>query len=144
MRTFLFSTLLAAVVFFGASGRLDDTLDPAFMIGPKSAQALDFFGSDEGDENGESAEPASREAFWRSDSGIPESQPIGIPTSFADLAERVAPAVVSIQTRGTVSMSQPGLPPGLEEFFGGYTASFHGAGPPNPDAGGGQCAPFPI
>jgi hypothetical protein len=32
----------------------------------------------------------------------------------------------------------------LDEFDGGYTGSFHVAGPPNPDAVGGQCAPFPI
>jgi hypothetical protein len=32
----------------------------------------------------------------------------------------------------------------LNEFDGGYTGSFHVAGPPNPDAVGGQCAPFPI
>ena len=32
----------------------------------------------------------------------------------------------------------------LDEFDGGYTGSFHVAGPPNPDAVGGQCATFPI
>ena len=32
--------------------------------------------------------------FWRTESGIPETQPTGIPTSFADLSERVAPAEI--------------------------------------------------
>jgi len=143
MRTLLFSILLAAVLFFGASDRLADTLDPAFMIGPGTAQALDFFGGDNDDGNGKSADPAGREAFWRSDSGIHEAQPIGIPTSFADLAERVAPAVVSIQTRGTVSMSQPSLPPGLEEFFGGGSP-WHQRGAPQQRKSSGEGSGFVI
>ncbi|MEZ4333585.1 MAG: Do family serine endopeptidase [Myxococcota bacterium] len=65
--------------------------------------------------------------FWRTESGIPEAQPTGVPTSFADLAERVAPAVVSIQTSGTVDLgAAPMLPPGFEEFFGGAPFGPHG------------------
>jgi hypothetical protein len=61
---------------FDGASQLDALIDE---IGPRSAHALDLFGSDE-------EEPASgtssREAFWRTDSGIPEAQPLGIPTSF--------------------------------------------------------------
>ncbi len=108
-------------------------------VGPTPAQAFDLFGSDDD----EDAKSVSREAFWRTDSGIPEAQPIGIPTSFADLAERVAPAVVSIQTSGTVSYgSAPGLPPGLEEFFGG--SPWHQRGAPRERRSEGEGSGFVI
>ena len=91
--------------------------DEPNAIGPRTAGAQSWFG---GGEDAPAEEQANgQEAFWRSESGIPETQPIGIPTSFADLAERVAPAVVSIQTSGTIEARQPALPPGFEEFFGG-------------------------
>ncbi len=50
--------------------------------------------------------------------------PAGAPMSFADLIERVRPAVVSISVRqrpGTSAEgpSVEGLPPGFEEFFRG-------------------------
>jgi serine protease Do len=42
----------------------------------------------------------------------------GAPMSFADLAERLQPAVVNISTRQTIQVSrQQQLPPGFEEFF---------------------------
>ena len=78
MRILLLSTLLAALIFLGAFDSLDTKLDRTSLIGPKAALALDFFGADE---EGQSADPAERDAFWRTDSGIPETQPIGIPTS---------------------------------------------------------------
>ncbi len=113
MRRLLILTVTAALAVLGlATG---PELDRPLRMGPQSAQGLDLFGSDEED----ASDRGQRDAFWRSDSGIPSAQPIGIPTSFADLAERVAPAVVSIQTTGTISMRQPGMPPGFEEFFGG-------------------------
>ncbi len=80
-------------------------------LGPTAAHAIDFFGRDENAE--QEAWPG---AFWRSKSGIEKARPLGIPTSFADLAERVAPAVVSIQTRATVRFEgflPPGHPPGF-------------------------------
>ena len=140
MRTILISTLLAAVSFFGAFDSFDGKLDESQTVGPKAAQALDFFG---GDDEEEPAERPDRNAFWRSDSDIQEAQLIGIPTSFADLAERVAPAVVSIQTRGTVSMSPPGLPPGFEEFFGGGSP-WHRRGAPRPHRSSGEGSGFVI
>jgi serine protease Do len=118
MRRNLIPTLAFGLTAFGVMIGLMGRLDIAFDPGPKSAQAIDFFGSDEGEEATDSAK-AESEVFWQTESGIPRAQPVGIPTSFADLAERVAPAVVSIQTSGTAMVSQPMLPPGFEEFFGG-------------------------
>ncbi len=48
--------------------------------------------------------------------------PSGAPMSFADLIERVRPAVVSIVVRqqpGAAAQTPEGLPPGFEEFFRG-------------------------
>ncbi|HRK65238.1 MAG TPA: hypothetical protein PLN53_12655, partial [Terricaulis sp.] len=49
--------------------------------------------------------------------------PGGAPTSFADLIERVRPAVVSISVRqapnSATGPALEGLPPGFEEFFRG-------------------------
>jgi serine protease Do len=114
MRRIPIPTLILGLIAIGVLAGLE----VEFTLGPQSAEAIDLFGSDD-EKKAEETSEGSREAFWRSDSGIAQAQPIGIPTSFADLAERVAPAVVSIQTSGTVSMSQPMLPPGFEEFFGG-------------------------
>ena len=41
----------------------------------------------------------------------------GAPMSFAELAERLQPAVVNISTRQSVQIQQRRLPPGIEEFF---------------------------
>ncbi|CAM9427755.1 unnamed protein product [Discosporangium mesarthrocarpum] len=81
-------------------------------LGPATARAIDFFGRDDDPE--QEAWPG---AFWRSKSGIEKAKPIGIPTSFADLAERVAPAVVSIQTRETIRF-EGFIPPGHPRGFG--------------------------
>jgi serine protease Do len=41
----------------------------------------------------------------------------GAPVSFADLVERLQPAVVNISTRQSVQVQQQRVPPGFEEFF---------------------------
>ena len=41
----------------------------------------------------------------------------GAPMSFADLAERLQPAVVNISTRQSIEIQRRRLPPGFEEFF---------------------------
>ena len=41
----------------------------------------------------------------------------GAPMSFADLVDRLQPAVVNISTRQSVQVRQQQLPPGFEEFF---------------------------
>jgi serine protease Do len=62
-------------------------------------------------------EPSAGESFWETESGTAPIEPPGIPTTFADLAERVSPAVVNIRTSQTVT-GTPGLPYQFEEFFG--------------------------
>lgn len=112
MRRLLIPTLAAGLVLLGlvVGPYAGDPNAGLLEIGPRSGRSFDLFGSD--DEPAAKAEPAGREAFWRSESDIPKAQPVGIPTSFADLAERVAPAVVSIQTSGTIPISQaPIFPP---------------------------------
>jgi len=121
MRRLLILTAATALMLVGlnSASKIDSIASggAAGLIGPNAAAAIDLWGS--GDDEADEA-PAA-EAFWRSDSGVPKAQPVGIPTSFADLAERVAPAVVSIQTSGTITAPQgmPQLPPGFEDFFGG-------------------------
>ncbi|MDG2333346.1 MAG: DegQ family serine endoprotease [Myxococcota bacterium] len=55
--------------------------------------------------------------FWETESQIPALIPVGAPTTFADLAERVSPAVVSIRTSHTVGQ-HPQMPRQFEDFFG--------------------------
>ena len=58
--------------------------------------------------------------------------PSGAPMSFADLIERVRPAVVSISVRQRPNAERPpaeGLPPGFEEFFRGNPGSPGGLPP---------------
>jgi len=141
MRTILVATLFAIAVFLGVTGGLEGPVDAPSWLGPRSATALDFFGGNDEIAPGESTEP---ETFWRTDSGFPIAQPIGIPSSFADLAERVAPAVVSIQTRGTLVIRPPtGMPPGFEDFFGGESP-WHRRGPPRSRRSSGEGSGFVI
>jgi serine protease Do len=55
----------------------------------------------------------------------------GAPMSFADLVDRLQPAVVNISTRQSVQVRQQQLPPGFEEFF----RRFGGQAPNNNDGG---------
>jgi serine protease Do len=58
--------------------------------------------------------------------------PGGAPMSFANLAERLQPAVVNIATRQSITVRQQQLPPGFEEFFrrfGGDAPQGQGQGP---------------
>ena len=48
---------------------------------------------------------------------IAAAPPGGAPMSFANLAERLQPAVVNISTRQSVTVQRRQLPPGFEEFF---------------------------
>jgi serine protease Do len=65
--------------------------------------------------------------------------PAGAPPSFADLIERVRPAVVSISVRQAPNAAQgpslEGLPPGFEEFFRGQPG--RPGGPPPTSLGSG-------
>jgi serine protease Do len=48
---------------------------------------------------------------------IAAAPPGGAPMSFANLAERLQPAVVNISTRQSVTVQRRQLPPGFEDFF---------------------------
>ncbi|MEM9174510.1 MAG: Do family serine endopeptidase [Myxococcota bacterium] len=110
MRRILVSGAALAVALFGLSLTGSSPELAARGLAPAPAHAIDFFGG--GDDDEQATWPG---AFWRSESGIEKARPMGIPTSFADLAARVAPAVVSIQTRETVRF-EGFLPPGHRGF----------------------------
>jgi serine protease Do len=65
----------------------------------------------------------SRPADAQEINAAPMTAPSGAPMSFADLIERVRPAVVSISVRqrpdAATGAAPEGLPPGFEEFFRG-------------------------
>jgi serine protease Do len=53
----------------------------------------------------------------------------GAPMSFADLAERLQPAVVNISTKQSITVSRRrSLPPGFEEFFRRFGQEVPGQG----------------
>jgi serine protease Do len=64
---------------------------------------------------------------------IQAAAPPGAPMSFAQLAERLQPAVVNISTRQSVTVRQQQLPPGFEDFFRRF-----GGEVPNQGGQGGQ------
>ncbi len=100
-------TLLSAVAVLVASG--------AFEVQVRwrgnDAQAIDLFGSAEAEN-----EASSDDVFWKEDSDAEPIVPIGVPSTFADLAERVTPGVVNIATSKTVMQN---MPRSFEEFFFG-------------------------
>jgi len=83
----------------------------------------EWFGSSSDHE----ADPATDETLWQEGSGIDEIAPRGVPGSFADLAERVSPAVVSIRTETSASpFAGRGFRP-FEDFMPGPHGR-HGGG----------------
>jgi serine protease Do len=99
---------LGAVVALVASGVLEIHLNWR----GNTAHAIDLFGDDDEGEQAATAEP-----FWNEGSGAEPIVPHGVPAGFADLAERVSPGVVNIQTSKTIKAGE--MPQGLEEFFFG-------------------------
>ena len=97
----------AAIGLLLASGVVDVHID----LRNDTAEAVDIMG------NGDEPSLATP-ALWQEGSRVdPVAPPTGAPASFADLAERVSPAIVNIQTKRTVEgRSGPRHP--LEEFFG--------------------------
>ena len=113
----LFTLLIATIVAgFGAS----------------VATAFDLFG----DSEGEAGTKASERLWDEAENPVP-IKPIGVPTSFADLAEQVSPAVVNIQV--TVSQtSRFTIPPQFREFHGfPFEIPDHGFGGPSRGEGSG-------
>jgi len=94
-----------AVALLVASG----VVDVRVSVRDRVAGAIDLFGQKD------SAPAANAEPFWKEGSNDhPASPPAGAPASFADLAERVSPAVVNIQTQ---KMMPAGARHPLEELF---------------------------
>jgi len=62
-------------------------------------------------------QPISAQTAQNEPGAISVAAPGGAPMSFANLAERLQPAVVNISTRQSVQIRQRRLPPGFEEFF---------------------------
>ncbi len=98
----LFRTALAVVIGIALGG-----LSLPMVASP--AHSLDLFG-DDGDED-----TPPEGVFWKEKSDAPPIQPIGVPNSFADLAEQVSPAVVNIRTSSTVQGAS--FPFGHGDFF---------------------------
>jgi serine protease Do len=98
-KLFFGAAVLLAILI--ASGHLDVQI--AWRDGV--AQAIDLFGKGDADSD------VAVEPFWKEGSAAEPIASAGVPNTFADLAERVAPGVVNISTEKTVS----GHP--LEEFF---------------------------
>jgi serine protease Do len=64
-----------------------------------------------------SLSPLGAQTAQNEPGAIAATPPGGAPMSFANLADRLSPAVVNIATRQTVTVRQQQLPPGFEEFF---------------------------
>jgi serine protease Do len=61
--------------------------------------------------------PAGAQTAQNEPGAVSVAAPGGAPMSFANLAERLQPAVVNISTRQSVQVQRRQLPPGFEEFF---------------------------
>jgi serine protease Do len=113
------SKWVAFVVLGGALLVASGVVDVRVNVRDRVAGAIDLFGE------GEQPAAAPPEAFWKEGSGgSPAPAPAGAPASFADLAERVSPAVVNIQTSKKLAVGEQGphpleelLPPGFRQYF---------------------------
>jgi serine protease Do len=74
------------------------------------ARAIDLFGKGSAKKGGpDTAAPG--DIFWKDGAGGQPATPVGVPSTFADLAEHVSPGVVNISTKKTVVAHS------LEDFF---------------------------
>jgi serine protease Do len=108
--------LLPMVVSLALAGAVlvaTDSIDVTVGFRENVAQAAGLVEND----SAPKATPAG--PFWRDGSGAaPAEAPRNAPGSFADLTERVAPAVVSIQAERTAPVPERHPRNPLEEFFG--------------------------
>jgi serine protease Do len=107
---------------------LAQVVDVDVRVRTHDARAIDLFGSDEEKAEEPAAPSADAKPFWTdSSAGAPVAE-APKQASFADLAERVSPSVVSIRTSKTVNGGQQGgrgrVPPELEPFFKGPGSPF--------------------
>jgi len=117
--------IAATLVLLVASGVID--VDVIFR--DNSARAIDLKGTiDEllGDSTEKAPEPAAAAAPFWTEHQTAAAAGFGVPTNFADLAERASPAVVNIQTSKTVTQQAPRVPRQFEDFFGGPFGEFFG------------------
>ncbi|HYI47855.1 MAG TPA: Do family serine endopeptidase [Allosphingosinicella sp.] len=80
-----------------------------------------------------SLSPLGAQTAQNEPGSIQAAPPPGAPQSFAQLAERLQPAVVNISTRQSITVRQQQLPPGFEDFFRRF-----GGEVPNQGGQGGQ------
>jgi serine protease Do len=99
--------LCAALIALVVTGAVD--VDVHWRDGV--ARAIDLFGSDEPAKAPPSGGGEVTGSFWKDGSGVQPITPVGVPNTFADLAERVSPGVVNISTKKTVVAHS------LEDFF---------------------------
>jgi serine protease Do len=97
--------LMAGAVGVGALV-LAGVVDVDVQWADHDAHAIDLFGSDDDEAPAVSAGP-----FWKEGSDREPMVPMGVPNSFADLAEQTSPGVVNISTKRTV------VGHSIEEFF---------------------------
>jgi serine protease Do len=109
---------LGVILLFTAVGLVllvqSGVMDVQIRWGTNQAEAIDLPWSGGEEEKGEEA---STEPFWKEQAETAPIVPRSVPTSFADLAERISPSVVNIQTSKTVTGGTPFQHP-FEEFFG--------------------------
>jgi serine protease Do len=102
---------IAFIALGGALLVASGMVDVRVSVRDRVAGAIDLFGEDE-------AETPEAPDSWKEGGQpiAPAPVPAGAPTSFADLAERVSPAIVNIQTSKKIAAGEQRQHP-LEEFF---------------------------
>ena len=105
------TTILLGTVVLGTLLVVSGALEFQIRWNANDAGAIDFFGEES--DTGDSPEAG---AFWSESRGAEPIVPMGVPGSFADLAERASPGVVNIATSKTVVQN---MPRSFEEFFFG-------------------------
>ena len=106
----------AAVLVAGVL--VSDRLDVRIRWDDGAADAIDLFGKKD------AAKPDAPAPFWNESEGKGPIAEVPHQSSFADLAEKVSPSVVSVRTSKTVTGGQMRIPPGLEPFFNGPGSPF--------------------
>ena len=101
-----------AAIAWLAAGYVDIRVE--FDSSGSEARAFDLFGSDE---KNASQGGATSGLVWQQGSDTEPILPIGVPSSFADLAEKVSPAVVNIRTEADAPLMRGRPMHPFDEFF---------------------------
>jgi serine protease Do len=105
------TTTIFGTVVVGALLVLSGALEFQIRWLGNDAEAIDFFGNES-----DTSDSSEAETFWNESQGLEPIVPVGVPGSFADLAERASPGVVNIATSKTVVQN---MPRSFEEFYFG-------------------------